>query len=111
MPVTDPIVMDLMGYSISIGLVVTMITQILKTVERIPVLSALKPVQMLVDAIDTGNVEQIRTFVGVLCVAANVASVYYTTGQFPALPIVLTSLMSFLGALGAYDFAFKTKKK
>lgn len=100
-------VFALFGTSVTIGIVVSVLTNIVKFTQKVPYLSSLPFVQKLIDIIDRGNAAQIRTFVALLCLAANTAYLYSISGTVPAIPMMVASFNSFLTALGTYDFALR----
>jgi len=105
----DPIVTTVFGYSVTIGVLASVLTQVIKNTQSIPFLSNIPGVQKFIDAISPGNAAEVRIFVVAIAVIANIASVYYATGAVPALPIIIATVNSFLTALGNYDFMLKPK--
>lgn len=106
----DLTVFELFGYSVSVGIVASMFTEVIKWTESVPFFSKIPAFQKILNVITKGNAKQIRTFVALLCLAANVGVYYYNTGMIPAVPMLLGSFNSFLAALGTYNFIFTQKK-
>lgn len=105
------VVAQYMGFSLGLGQLLTIITQILKNTETIPYLNKIPGVQWLIDQIDNGNPVQVRTFVGLLAVIINVLWVYNQTGEWMNFMTIMSTAATFVSAIGGYDFWFSSDKK
>lgn len=103
------------GYSITIGLIVSAITELIKFTQAVPFLSRLKAVQWLLETIQKGNAGQIRAGVAVLCVIINLVSFLMNGGSIGGvyeMTVMLTgSFSSFMTALGSYNLIFQPGEK
>ena len=108
---TNIIVAEYMGIAIGLGQLLTIMTQLLKNTDKIPYLNKIPGVQQLTNVIVSGNPMQIRTFVAVLAVFINFAAAYLTTGEVLATSTLMSTLMTYLSALGGYDIFFSGQKK
>lgn len=107
----DPTVGHFLGYSIGLGMLVSVLTQIVKTVESIPYLSRIPGMQWVINKIEKGKPEEIRIFVCILAVLTNAVSVYLNTGTVVDVATLWGSAASFFTSLGTYDLVFKGKEE
>lgn len=107
----DTIVAQYMGFSLGLGQLLTIITQIVKTTEKIPFLSKIPGVQFITDKIARGNPVQVRTFVGVLAAVINITVSYLQTGEAVSPLAIMGTVGSFVSAIGGYDLWFSGDKK
>jgi len=103
----DPIVITVFGYSLTIGVVVSALTQYIKTSKKIPYLHLIPGVKALTKAIASGNKQEIRFGIALVAVVANAVSVYMLTGAMPSVQTLLLAFQSFISALGTYDLMFR----
>ena len=93
------------GLSLTVGMVATGLTQIVKVTQSIPGLSKLPPVQWLLRSINSGNVMSNRVFVAVICLALSALSAYLKNGVLPSFTdptYYLFSFKAFLDATAGY---------
>ncbi len=92
------------GLSLTVGALITGLTQALKVTQTIPFLSKVPLVQRLVNAVAKGNVIQVRAFVAVLCVILSTLAAYLQTGALPELnaQFLLFNLKAFFDATAGY---------
>ncbi len=103
------------GYSIALGMFVSVIIQIIKYTPYVPVIGQFTIVRSVIDAISRGNAVQIRTGVAVLATVLNLASFFYNGGHITD-PVqfmlgIVAAFNSFMTALGTYNIAFEPFEK
>ena len=102
------------GLTLTVGAVATLVTEAIKQTQRIPWLSALPPVQWIINAVTSGNVISIRVFLAVLCLALSYLALYPTNGTVPTITMdaqglqyLLFSAKAFFDATAGYTLAIK----
>ena len=98
---------EFFGLSLSVGAVVTGITQIVKITENIPWLGKFPPVRWLLDTIVEGkNANAKRVFVAALCFGLSLLAIKLKTGVWPDMDVryLLFSIKAFFDATASYHF-------
>lgn len=108
---SDVAIATFMGHSIGLGVLTSLITQLVKQAETIPGVNKIPGAQALIDMIDSGNVVQIRVFVGVIAVVLNVLNAVITTHALPPYATLMSTVGTVFAALGGYDMFFSGIKK
>ena len=102
------------GLSLSVGVLVAGITQLIKVADNVPVLDKLPPVRALLDTIVSGgHTYEKRMFVATLCVLLSVAAIKLDTGGWPSLSFEFFAfnLKVFFDATAGHALFLKGKKK
>lgn len=92
--------------TIGLGLIVTLVTQAIKSSETIPWINKIPGAQWIIDQVSAGNVTSVRIFAGVIALALNVFYVKYTSGAWMDTQTLVSTAGSFLTALGGYNLFF-----
>lgn len=100
-----------MGISLGLGQLLTIITQLFKTADKVPVLDKIPGFQWLTDQITKGNPVQVRTFVGIFAAIINIAWTYQQTGEAINAMAIMSTIGTYVSALGGYDLWFSGDKK
>ncbi len=103
------IIGSFMGQQVGIGILISVLTQIIKVTEKIPGLSNFKPVRWLLDKIASGNKDEIHLFVAIIAVLTSAVLTYMETGEIASLQTLTGSFATFLSALGTYNIMFDKK--
>jgi len=98
----DMQVAQFFGMTITVGAVAAVITELIKQTQRIPWLSALPPVQWVLNAVATGNVISVRVFLAVLCLGLSYLALYLTNGTVPSITFDAQGLQYLLFAAKAF---------
>lgn len=103
------------GYSIGIGVIVSVLIEAIKFTQAVPFIGHWHPVKFVVDSITKGNPMQIRIGVAVFCTLLNLISFFVNGGSatdvFALLTMVGANFNSFLAALGTFNLIFEPVEK
>lgn len=107
----DTIIASFMGRSIGLGLLTTVITQVVKQLETIPWVAKIPGVQWIINQVTAGNVVQIRLFAGFVAILLNLGSVIMSTHSFPPMAMIVSTIGSVFVSIGGYDLIFSGDKR
>ena len=99
----DPTVFSFAGQAVGLGLVTTLVTQIIKVTQEIPWLSKFAVTRWILEKVAPGKDRNIQIFVVAVATILNVLSIYAETGTLPAGPTIIAIATTFLTALGSHD--------
>lgn len=99
----DPLVANILGQSIGLGMITSAITQAIKITEDVPWLSELAPVRWLLDSVASGKTMNIHICVAVVATLLNAISLYVESGTLVSGVMIISTFGSFLAALGTHN--------